>query len=362
MDEPIRRSIRSERGAYTVLVGDGLLGRLGALAAAEGVPRPRAVVSDVTVGPLWARAAAAKLGTDAPLELPDGEAAKAWPQIETVLAALLKGGLHRGDTVAAVGGGVVTDLVGFAAAIFLRGIDWIAVPTTLLAMVDAAVGGKTGINLPAGKNLAGAFWPPRLVAADVATLATLPSRELRAGLVEIVKHAWIADRGLLELLDRPVDGPSSLPPARWRELVARAVAVKAEVVEADEREAGRRAALNLGHTVGHALEAVTDYRRFLHGEAVAWGLLAVVELSARRGLMSPASATRLTSAVTMLGPLPPLDDLSADRILEHLARDKKRDDGGVAWVLPTDDGVVLAQRVPTAEVREVLATLGREGE
>ena len=359
VDHPIRRRIRSERGAYTVLVGEGLLARLGELAAAEGVPRPRAVGSDVTVGPLWARAAAEALGAGAPLELPDGEASKCWSQIETVLATLLARGLHRGDTVAAVGGGVVTDLIGFAAAVYLRGIDWIAVPTTLLAMVDAAVGGKTGINLGAGKNLAGAFWPPRLVVADVATLATLPPRELRAGLAEVVKHAWIADRGLLELLDRPIDVPSSLSWERWRDLVARAVTVKAEVVEADEREAGRRAALNLGHTVGHALEAVTGYRRFLHGEAVAWGLLAAAELSLRRGLLSESSAGRLRSAVTALGPLPPVADLSVEGILDHLARDKKRDDGGVAWVLPTDDGVVLGQRVATAEVRDVLATLGR---
>jgi len=360
VDEPIRRTIRSERRAYTVLVGVGVLSRLGELARAAAVPRPRAVVSDVTVGPLWARPAATELAVPAPLELPDGEASKSWPQVETVLAALLERGLHRGDTVAAIGGGVVTDLVGFAAAVYLRGIDWVAAPTTLLAMVDAAVGGKTGINLEAGKNLAGAFWPPRLVVADVATLATLPPRELHAGLFEVVKHAWIADRGLLELLDRPIEGPSSLSPGRWRELVARAVAVKADVVEADEREAGRRAALNLGHTVGHALEAVTGYRRFLHGEAVAWGLLAVAELSLRRGLLSPDAAGRLRTAVAAVGSLPPVADLSTEEILDHLARDKKRDDGGVAWVLPTDEGVVLGQRVATAEVREVLATLGRE--
>ena len=361
MEDPIHRTIRSARHDYDVVVGDGLLADLAALAAAAGVVRAGAVVSDVTVGPLWARRAAECLGAGEPLELPDGEASKRWPQAEAVLVHLLARGLHRGDTVVAVGGGVVTDLVGFAAAIFLRGIDWVAVPTTLLAMVDAAVGGKTGINLEAGKNLAGAFWPPRLVVADVATLSTLPPRELRAGLAEVVKHAWIGDRGLIDLLEGPITGTSSLPPGRWGDLVARAVAVKAEVVEADERETGRRAALNLGHTVGHALESVTGYRRFLHGEAVAWGLLAVAELSLRRGLLSTEAAGRLRAAVAALGPLPPVADLSPDRILEHLARDKKRDDGGVAWVLPTDDGVFLGQRVATGEVLEVLASLGRMG-
>lgn len=350
----MRLEVPSERGAYPVLVGRGLLGRLGELAAAEGLPRPRSVVSNATVGPLWARAAASSLGVRAPLELPDGESFKRWEQVEAVVAGWLEAGLHRGDAVAAVGGGVVTDLVGFAAAVYLRGVAWVAAPTTLLAMVDAAVGGKTGFNLEQGKNLVGAFWPPRLVAADVDVLATLPERELRAGLAEVVKHGWIGDRGLLELAQRAADAP-----ARWQELVARAVAVKAEVVAADEREAGRRAALNLGHTVGHALEAATGYRRLLHGEAVAWGMLAVAELSARRGLLSPAARARLERAVTALGPLPAIADLAPETVLDHLARDKKRDDGGVAWVLPTDDGVVLGQRIPTAEVRDVLTTLGR---
>ncbi len=354
-----RLEIASERGAYPVLVGCGLLGRFGELCADEGLAGPRAVVSNVTVGPLWARAAAAALGAPPPLELPDGEAFKRWPQVESVLARWLELGVHRGDVVAAIGGGVVTDLVGFAAAVYLRGIDWAAAPTTLLAMVDAAVGGKTGVNLDQGKNLVGAFWPPRLVVADVDTLTTLPGRELRAGLAEVVKHGWLGDRSLLERAGEAATSGAALASDRWADLVARAVAVKAEVVAADEREAGRRAALNLGHTVGHALEAATGYRRFLHGEAVAWGMRAVAELAARRGLLSPPSRARLESAVAALGPLPPVDDLGPEVVLEHLARDKKTDDGGIAWVLPTDDGVLLGQRVPTSEVLDVLATLGR---
>ncbi len=220
-------------------------------------------------------------------------------------------------------------------------------------MVDAAIGGKTGVNLDVGKNLVGAFWHPRLVVADVDTLRTLPQRELRAGLAEVVKSAWIGDHGLLDLVDPDAPIANDL----WEKLVRRSMIVKIDIVEADEREAGLRKALNLGHTLGHALETVTGYRRFLHGEAVAWGLRAVTRISRARGLMSSGSAERLERAVSRLEPLPPVADLSADAILEHLARDKKRDDLGVAWVLPTDDGVMLDQRVTAEEVTQVLAEL-----
>lgn len=347
----------SERGSYPVVVGHGLIDRLGEHLDHAAVARPRSLVSDRTVGPLWARRAAAALGCGPPLELPDGEPAKRWHGVETICAAWLVDGVHRGTSVAAVGGGVVTDLTGFAAAVYLRGVTWLAVPTTLLAMVDAAIGGKTGVNLDQGKNLVGAFWPPAAVVVDLETLTTLPPRELRAGLAEVVKAAWIADPGLLDLIERPITGTSSLPPEAWRELVVRAVQVKAAVVAADEREAGPRRALNLGHTLAHALEMITGYTRFLHGEAVAWGLLAVVELSRRRGLLDAANATRLVATVDRLGPLPPIADLAPEHLLAALAVDKKRDDRGPAWVLPCDGGVVLDQRVGTDELAAVLAHL-----
>jgi 3-dehydroquinate synthase len=311
------------------------------------------VVSDSTVGPLWGVPAAASL--DGPLiELADGEESKRWPAVEGLLGRWLDGGLHRGDSVAAVGGGVLTDTVGFAAAVYLRGIDWIAVPTTLLAMVDASVGGKTGVNLDQGKNLVGAFWPPRLVVIDVDTLATLPERELRAGMAEVVKTAWIGDHDLLRMVPSSLD---KLPTDRWEELVMRCVAVKAGIVGQDEREAGRRAALNLGHTLGHALEAATGYRRFLHGEAVAWGLLAAARLGARHGLLGNNTANELQAAVASLGPLPSITDIDPDALRSHIGRDKKRDAKGIGWVLPTDDGVVLEQRVETDEALEVFREL-----
>jgi 3-dehydroquinate synthase len=346
---------------HEVVVERGSVDRLGELLDRLSVARPRAVVTNTTVASLAGRRAADSVGVDPPVELPDGEAYKRWPEVERLCAAWLDVGLHRRDTVLAVGGGVVTDTVGFAASVYLRGIEWLAAPTTLLAMVDAAVGGKTGVNLPRGKNLVGTFWPPRLVVVDVDTLATLPERELRAGLSEVVKAGWIGDHGLLDLIDRPISGFGSLAADGWQRMVERAVEVKAEVVRTDLRESGARKALNLGHTLGHALEAATLYGRFLHGEAVAWGLRAAALIGERRGLLSEDGARALIGAVDRLGPLPHIEDLQVDVVLERVAVDKKRDDLGVGWVLPTDDGVVLDQRVNADEVREVFVELQRQG-
>jgi 3-dehydroquinate synthase len=352
-----RLHVKSERGAYTVIAKPGAVPRVEDLLEDGGVALPRSVVSDTTVGPLWGAPASDSLG--APLiELAEGEEHKRWSTVEGLLGRWLDGGLHRSDSVAAVGGGVLTDTVGFAAAVYLRGIDWLAVPTTLLAMVDASVGGKTGINLDQGKNLVGAFWPPRLVVIDVACLATLPERELRAGLAEVIKTAWIGDRDLLGMV--PSAGRTtyeSLSPVEWEELVMRCVAVKARVVGADEREAGHRAALNLGHTLGHALEAATGYRRFLHGEAVAWGLLAAARLGRRHGLLSGDGERAIKTSVASLGPLPPLTDIDPQAIRSHIVYDKKMTADGIAWVLPTDDGVALDQRVAAEEAEEVFRCL-----
>jgi len=350
-------AVNAERGGYRVVVGHGLIAGLSRMMTEDGIGHPRVAVSNTTVAPLWGDALDAGFGGVVRVDLPDGESHKSWPQVERLCRFWLENGVHRSDVVLALGGGVVTDLTGFAAAVYLRGLEWIAVPTTVLAMVDAAVGGKTGINLEQGKNLVGSFWAPRLVVADVATLETLPERELRAGLAEVVKAAWIADHDLLAAVERirqPADRASAVD---WEELVWRAVRVKARVVEDDEREAGARQALNLGHTLGHALESVTSYRRFLHGEAVAWGLLAAARLAVRRGLLSDSAHQRLIAAVAAVGQLPTIRDLSPENVLEHLARDKKRDRDGVAWVLPTDDGVNLGCRVRNDEVKTVFCEL-----
>ncbi len=302
-----RLTVESGRGAYSVVAEAGAVSRLAHLIEEEGLTTPRLLVTDTTVGPLWGRPASQALGVSL-IEIPDGEEHKRWPTVEGTLGQWLEAGLHRGDSVAAVGGGVLTDTVGFAAAVFLRGIDWVAVPTTLLAMVDASVGGKTGVNLEQGKNLVGAFWPPHLVVIDVETLSTLPERELRAGMAEVIKTAWIGDHDLLTMIPSKFD---KVPTDQWQELVMRCVAVKARVVTEDEREAGNRAALNLGHTLGHALEAATGYRRFLHGEAVAWGLLAAARLGRRHDLLSSDGEEAISAAIATLGPMPSLADIDA---------------------------------------------------
>ncbi len=355
-----RLTVESHQGAYEVIAESGALSRLKAIFAGEDLPLPGSVVTDTTVAPLWGQAAADSLETPY-LELPDGEAHKRWATVEQLLGRWLDAGLHRGDSALAVGGGVLTDTVGFAAAVYLRGISWLAVPTTLLAMVDASVGGKTGVNLEHGKNLVGAFWPPRLVVIDVETLGTLPGRELRAGLAEVIKTAWIGDHDLLELFNtgEPVTN-DGLAPDQWEQIVMRCLEVKAKVVSADERETGQRAALNLGHTLAHALEAATGYQRFLHGEAVAWGLLAAAMLGENHGLLARENGDALRAAVASLGQLPPIADLDPQTLRAHIGRDKKKDDKGIAWVLPTDEGVALNQRVTLDEAMAIFGALARE--
>jgi len=345
--------VESERRAYSVVAEAGAVSRLGDLLAEEGLANPKSVISDTTVGPLWGAPAAKSLESPM-IEIADGEEHKRWPAVEELLGRWLAAGLHRGDTVVAVGGGVLTDTVGFGAAVYLRGIDWVASPTTLLAMVDASVGGKTGVNLEQGKNLVGAFWPPRLVVIDVETLSTLPGRELRAGMAEVIKTAWIGDHDLLGLIPSKIE---EVPPEQWQELVMRCVAVKAKVVSEDEREAGARAALNLGHTLGHALEAASNFTHFLHGEAVAWGLLAAARLGRRRDLLSSTGEEAISNAVATLGPLPSLADIDPETVGSYIGRDKKKTEEGIAWVLPTDNGIVLNQRVVAEEALEVLREL-----
>jgi len=346
--------IQTAHGSSKINVGRGLLAEMPRLIETASLPRPRAVISDTNVGPLYARDIAKNIDLERCTEMPDGEEHKAWPQVEGLCAQWLEKGLHRSDTILAIGGGVVTDTVGFASSIFMRGFRWIAAPTTLLAMVDASVGGKTGVNMAEGKNLLGTFWQPSLVVADIDTLETLPKRQLNAGMAEVIKSAWIGDRDLLDLVDpeRPISDPL------WDELVMRTIQVKARIVEEDEREAGLRKALNLGHTLGHALEAATGYKRFLHGEAVAWGIRGVAAIAANRGLLADPWRRQLEAAIDHLEPLPPIVGMAPDRILHHLTKDKKSDESGVAWVLPSDGGVVLDQRVSVEEVQQVLESLG----
>ncbi len=270
--------------------------------------------------------------------LPGGEERKRLAPLEEAAEEMVRRGGDRTSIVLAFGGGIVTDMGGFLAAIFMRGIPAIQVPTTLLAQVDAAIGGKTGVNLVAGKNLIGSFHQPLAVVIDPALLETLPEREYRAGLWEIVKAGIIRDAPLFDFLEeRSADVLARAPHAVDR-IIADAVRMKAEVVSADERESGLRRILNLGHTFGHALEAETGYTRFLHGEAVAFGMRAAVFLAQSTGYLSAEDSVRILETIELYGPIPPLDGIAPERLLGRLVHDKKTVRGTVHFVIPVRIG------------------------
>jgi 3-dehydroquinate synthase len=271
---------------------------------------------------------------------PGGEVNKRLAAVEELANQLAAHGADRTSIVIAFGGGIVTDVSGFLAAIFMRGIPVLQIPTTLLAQVDAAVGGKTGVNLLCGKNLIGSFHQPLAVLIDPDVLSTLPEREYRAGLFEVIKCGIIRDRTLFDLLARLPDQVLSREPELVDELIASAVRIKAEVVSADERESDLRRILNFGHTIGHAIEADTKYVRFLHGEAIAWGMLAETRLSELIGTLQREPANIIRQVIRRYGPLPPANDLDPDTLIQRLAGDKKTLHGNVHFVLPTGIGEV----------------------
>ena len=274
------------------------------------------------------------------LFFPGGEPNKRLSQLEALAEQMIAGGGDRSSIVIAFGGGIVGDVAGFLAAVFMRGIPVIQVPTTLLAQVDAAVGGKTGVNLVSGKNLLGSFHQPLSVLVDPEVLATLPPREYRAGLYEIVKSGVIRDAQLFDLMDRCAPAVLAQEPATLERIIAAAVRIKAEVVTADEREGDLRRILNFGHTFGHALEAETHYERFLHGEAVAWGMRAATILAEKTGRLSPADAGAIHRVIAAYGPIPGLDGIEASNLAARLRSDKKTVQGQVHFVLPTRIGEV----------------------
>jgi len=345
---------------YAVTVGHGASRRLPEiLRRFEG--RSTVVVSDRRIwGFHGARLAPSlrRLRAGHPVLLTPGERQKSWTTLGRLLTAMVRAGLRRDGLVVAVGGGVVGDVAGLAAALYMRGIDWVGVPTTLLAMVDSSIGGKVGVNHPFAKNALGAFHQPRAVVVDPDLLATLPDRQLRSGAYEILKCALIGDRGLFRSL---AEGPASLRdwrPAELERAIASACRLKAAVVGKDEREADLRRVLNLGHTLGHALEAVTRYRRFTHGEAVGWGMIGACHIARERRLLSGAAFEAIANAVDRLGPRPGIDDLDPGQVLAATARDKKATRAGLAMVLPTTIGrVTVAEDIADAELRRALRAI-----
>jgi 3-dehydroquinate synthase len=299
------------------------------------------------------------LGGIEPILVPDGERYKTLQSVSKIYDALVRGGADRGSALIAVGGGVIGDTAGFAAATFLRGLTLVQVPTTLLAQVDSSVGGKVGVNLPHGKNLVGAFHQPSVVVIDPLLLQTLPRREFRSGLYEVVKYGMIASRSLFDLLAQR----SKDVFARRADVLVPAIVescrIKADVVTQDERESGLRRILNFGHTVGHALEAVTRYRRFRHGEAIAYGMLAAADLAATRGALAERDRQALAQLIAQLGPLPPVGDIPAADILDAIRRDKKVVHGRLHFVIAIAIGATTTIDDVTEE--ELRAVLGRVG-
>lgn len=285
----------------------------------------------------------------------DAESAKRLGSVERIARSLCRAGADRKSLIIAVGGGVVGDVAGFAAASYLRGVALIHVPTTLVAQVDSSIGGKTGVNLPEGKNLVGAFYPPRLVIADTDLLRTLPDREFRGGLAEIIKHAVIADAPMFVLLEKNLDRILRRDRDALGSLIPRNVQIKAGVVSRDERESGLREILNFGHTFAHALESVTRYRRYQHGEAVAWGMMAAAFLGHELGLTPARDVSRIVSLVCRLGQLPPWPRVSPGGLLKVMRSDKKSRSGVLRFVLSPRIGRARTyETVPVNTVERVL--------
>lgn len=320
-----------------------------------------AVVTNAVVAPLYldrVKAALARAGAQPTIDVlvEDGEQAKSWSALERVFDALLGARLGRDGIIVAVGGGVVGDLAGFAAAVYQRGIPFMQVPTTLLAQVDSSVGGKTGINHARGKNMIGAFHQPACVLADVGALATLPERELRAGIAEVIKHGFALDAALVEWLEANMARLLARDPEALAHVVRRSCELKAQVVAEDEREAGRRAVLNFGHTFAHAIETGAGYGVWLHGEAVAAGMVLAAELSACSGRLPAADAARVRRLVQSAGLPVSAPALGPERFLELMAGDKKAAAGRIRYVLLEKIGhAVLPSDVDERLVREVIS-------
>src|ERR1700691_90380 len=333
--------VKSSAGSYAVVCARGALARAGSLTAGRGDSSNLFVLSSPRVWRHCGRAISASIRGRAgrhPILFDDRETNKNLETVESIARQLVHAGADRSATLVAVGGGVVGDVAGFAAATYLRGVQLVHIPTTLVAQVDSAIGGKTGVNLPEGKNLVGAFHPPKLVIADPTLLATLPHREYRSGLFEVVKYGAIADRELFAFLERRMPAVLRRDPASLGWIIPRSLAIKARVVSADEREGGLRQILNFGHTLGHALETATNYRVFLHGEAVAWGMIAASMMALSMHRLPLMDAFRIVRLVASVGPLPKVPAMPSARLRSILAGDKKSRGGRVLWVFPRKIG------------------------
>ncbi|MES2015174.1 MAG: bifunctional shikimate kinase/3-dehydroquinate synthase AroKB [Pseudomonadota bacterium] len=351
MTEQSRTLLNVDLGerSYPITIGAGLLADPALLAQHIG-GRQVAIVTNTTVAPLYLEKVAAPLraaGREViAIVLPDGEAYKTWASLMQIFDALLANKCDRKTTLVALGGGVIGDLTGFAAASYMRGVPLVQIPTTLLSQVDSSVGGKTGLNHPLGKNMIGAFYQPRAVLADTATLATLPERELAAGLAEVIKHGAIIDAVFFDWIEHNIGKLVARDQQALAYAISRSCEIKADVVRQDEREGGLRAILNFGHTFGHAIEAGLGYGAWLHGEAVGCGMVMAADLSQRAGLVDAATVARVRALVAAAG-LPTLaPDLGTERWLELMEVDKKNEGGAIKFILLKPLGAPSIQGVP----------------
>jgi len=359
---PVRLDLHTGERSSTILIAENIIDRLPMVLEAQRIGPRRFIVSNPVVWRLHGEQIQRAFGGVEPILIPDGERFKTLQSVSRIYDALIRANADRGSVLIAIGGGVIGDTAGFAAATFLRGIPLVHVPTTLLAQVDSSIGGKVGVNHTLGKNLIGAFHQPALVVIDPAMLRTLPRREFRSGLYEVVKYGMIASRPLFNRVAGETKAIFDRDPAVLGPAIIESARIKADVVSKDEREGGLRRILNYGHTVGHALEAVTKYRRFSHGEAIAYGMLAAADLAVARGALADSERQALAQLITLLGPLPPIADLPIAEVLEAVRRDKKVVHGRLHFVIAIQIGATMTvDDVTEEELRNALSRLGLKG-
>jgi 3-dehydroquinate synthase len=355
----IRIDVATPSRSYSVLLEDGILDRVGALLDELKLPARRFVVSSPLVWRLHATRLTRSARKVEPILVADGERNKQLPTVSRIYDALVKATADRSSTLITFGGGVIGDMAGYAASTYLRGIPLVHVPTTLLAQVDSSIGGKVGVNHPLGKNLIGSFFQPHAVLIDPSVLSTLPRREFRAGLYEVIKYGMTSSAPLFDRIGRDRNAIFDREPSALLAIVAESCRIKASVVAQDEKESGIRRILNFGHTAGHAIEAVTKYKRFRHGEAVAYGMLVAAQLSATRGALAETARQALADLVASLGPLPPISDLPVAQMLEAIRHDKKVVAGTLHFVLPTAVGAwAIVDDVTEKEMKAALLKAG----
>jgi 3-dehydroquinate synthase len=345
--------------AYTVTLGEGVIDRVGRLLDGLRLPERRFIVSSPLVWRLHGQRLKHAVPAAESILVPDGERFKHLQTVSRIYESLIRANADRASTIVTFGGGVIGDMAGFAAATYLRGVSLVHVPTTLLAQVDSSLGGKVGVNHALGKNLIGSFYQPHAVFTDPSVLGTLPRREFRAGLYEVVKYGMTSSAALFKQVSEQRTAIFAKEAGVLTSIIAESCRIKAGVVAADERESGARRILNFGHTAGHALETVTRYRRYRHGEAVAYGMLVAAELAVGRGALSELDRKALGDLIASLGPLPPVGDIPTAQIIEAAKHDKKMVAGRLHFVMPISVGAIaIVDDVSEREMRRALVRVG----